>query len=116
MKNQAENNPFRKITKMYHDPRNSTKILIHPTQILLRIKLLNINQKLNQSDLRKHMTISTLCKILMRILILLIQKNKTWKMMRINNKNYLRDKFKRSLKYKRIISYNNLEKIYGIPF
>ena len=40
-----DNSSFITIIKMYHDPNNSTKTLIHSTHLLLRLKWLVIDQK-----------------------------------------------------------------------
>ena len=91
MQGHPDNNSFRIITNMDQVQRTSIKIKIHPkTQALLRIKLLALLQKLTQSYLITCMTILTIFKIPMKILTELIHKNKTWKILRLNKKNYMK--------------------------
>ena len=91
IKRNPENNYFRKITSMDFYQRTSIKTKIRPTTyVLLGIKLLSLFQKWNHSDLKNHMIISTLWKIYMKILILLIDNNKTYNMLRLNKNYYLK--------------------------
>ena len=77
---------------MNHNPKTSTKKLIHITQLLIRLQLLVINQK---CTLNTHMTISTLRKISMLTLILLIHKKKKDYMVNMNMNNSLKTHMKK---------------------
>ena len=47
---------------MYDDPRTSIKTLIHPTQLFIKLQLLDIDQKWTQYSLSTNMAVSNLCK------------------------------------------------------
>ena len=82
---------FRKITNMDHNQRTSIKKYLHTkTKVLLRLKFLTLVQEWSQSDLMTRMNILTIFKIPTNIINVLIQKNKTWKIMRSNKKNYIK--------------------------
>ena len=74
---QPENSSFRTITKIYHDPNNSTKTLIHPTHLLLKPQLFVINAKWIWSALKTHTTTSIIWTISMMTITSLMHMNNT---------------------------------------
>ena len=75
---------------MYHNPSNSTKTLIYPTQLLLKLQFLSIDQNGTYSALNTHLTIPNQYIIPMKTLILLIHKSKTLKILKLKMKNSLK--------------------------
>ena len=95
MKSQPDKNSFITITNTYHGQRSSIKTKIHTKkQVLLMLQSLALVQKRNQSALTTCMNISTQWKITMKILILLIQKKNTYKILSLNKNNSMKTQMK----------------------
>ena len=76
-KGHKDNSSFRTTIKMYQYPNTSTRILIHPDQIISKIKLIAIDLKRTQYALKTHTTTYIIWKIPMVKLTLFMHMNST---------------------------------------